>query len=61
MKERACRKCRRLTTESICPNDGSNNLGRDWSGLIVIIDPERSSVARSLGVKNAGRYALRVS
>ena len=60
MKERACRKCRRLTVESFCPNDHSTSLSERWSGLVVVLDPERSSVARTLGVKNAGRYALRV-
>jgi DNA-directed RNA polymerase subunit E" len=45
---------------SSCPNDGSNDLGDRWSGLIVVLDPEHSSVAQTLGVKNAGRYALRV-
>jgi DNA-directed RNA polymerase subunit E" len=45
---------------SSCPNDNSNNLSDQWSGLIIILDPGRSSVAQTLGVKNAGRYALRV-
>ena len=61
MKERACRKCRRLPSESTCPDDHSNNLSDSWSGLIVILDPVRSSVAQALGVKGAGRYALRVT
>ena len=46
--------------ETPCPNDGSNNFSDQWSGLIVILNPQHSSVAHSLGVKNAGRYALRV-
>jgi DNA-directed RNA polymerase subunit E" len=60
MREKACRKCRRLTTGPACANDGSSNLSEQWTGLIVILDPERSSVAKTLGVRNAGRYALKV-
>jgi DNA-directed RNA polymerase subunit E" len=60
MKEHACRKCRRLTTESKCPSDGSKDLSNDWSGLIVILDAARSEVARALGITTPGRYAFSV-
>ena len=61
MKELACRKCRALTTEKVCPNDGSTELSNEWSGLIVIIDPEKSQVAKTLNITKPGRYALKVS
>lgn len=61
MKELACRKCKMLTNEKACPNDGSTELSNEWSGLIIIIDPERSQVAKTLGIVKAGRYALKVS
>jgi DNA-directed RNA polymerase subunit E" len=61
VKELACRKCRTLTTEKSCPNDGSTELSNEWSGLIIIINPEYSLVAKTLGITKAGRYALKVS
>ena len=61
MKELACRKCRMLTSEKTCPNDGSTELSNEWSGLIIIINVERSQVAKTLGITKAGRYALKVS
>ena len=61
MKELACRKCRTLTTEKACPNDGSTELSNEWSGLVIIINPEKSQVAKTLGIVKAGRYALKVS
>jgi DNA-directed RNA polymerase subunit E" len=61
VKELACRKCRTLTTEKACPNDGSTELSNEWSGLIIIINPEQSLVAKTLGITKAGRYALKVS
>jgi DNA-directed RNA polymerase subunit E" len=61
MKELACRKCRMLTSEKTCPNDGSTELSKEWSGLIIIINPERSQVAKTLGIAKPGRYALKVS
>lgn len=61
MKELACRKCRTLTTEKVCPNCGSTELSHEWSGLIIIINPEKSQVAKTLAITKAGRYALKVS
>ena len=60
MRESACRKCKRLTSASACPIDGSRSLTKDWSGLIVILDPDHSEVARTIGVKTPGRYAYLV-
>ena len=61
MKELACRKCRMLTTEKACPNDGSTELSKEWSGLVIIINPEKSQVAKTLAIVKPGRYALKVS
>jgi DNA-directed RNA polymerase subunit E" len=61
MREMACRKCRTLTTEKTCPNCGSTEFSNEWSGLIIIIDPARSQVARTLTIVKPGRYALKVS
>ena len=61
MKELACRKCKTLTTEKACPNDGSTELSNEWSGLIIVLDPKNSKVAETLAIKTPGRYALKVS
>lgn len=61
MRELACRKCKMLTTEKACPNDGNTELSNEWSGLIIIISPEKSQVAKTLAITKPGRYALKVS
>jgi DNA-directed RNA polymerase subunit E" len=35
-------------------------MSEDWSGLIIILDPEKSEIAKKLGVKAKGKYAVRV-
>ncbi|MDA4128111.1 MAG: DNA-directed RNA polymerase, subunit E'' [Thaumarchaeota archaeon] len=60
MKELACRRCKMLTSSRTCPNDGSKNLSEQWSGLIVVLEPAKSKVARTLGILAPGRYALNV-
>ncbi len=58
--EKACRKCRAITRENRCPVCGSDDLSVNWSGMIIIIDPEKSEVAKMIGAKAPGRYAINV-
>ena len=59
-KELACRECRALTTGKKCPVCGSTNLTENWSGVVIILDPENSEVAKMMGVAKPGRYAVEV-
>jgi DNA-directed RNA polymerase subunit E" len=33
---------------------------RNWSGFLIIVDPEKSDIAKELGITLPGEYALRV-
>jgi DNA-directed RNA polymerase subunit E" len=61
VREYACRKCKSLASGKICPTCNSTDLSKDWAGLIIILDPEKSEVAKSLNISKSGKYALRVS
>ncbi|MFB0543199.1 MAG: transcription elongation factor subunit Spt4 [Candidatus Bathyarchaeia archaeon] len=60
MSERACKNCRLLSRERICPNCRGSDLSEDYTGLIIILDAENSELAKMAGLKGNGRYALRV-
>jgi len=55
----ACRKCKRLTKEKMCPFCGSMDLTTSWKGSLIILDTE-SEIAKMLDIKEKGRYALYV-
>jgi len=59
---KACRQCRFLMekTENRCENCNSTDLSEDHSGVVIIIDPEKSEIAKRLNVTKPGQYALRV-
>ncbi|MDW8092108.1 MAG: transcription elongation factor subunit Spt4 [Nitrososphaerota archaeon] len=59
-RERACRSCKAITSGEKCGVCGSTNLSFQYSGLIIMIDPERSEISKILGISSQGRYALRV-
>ena len=48
MTDKACRECHFISHGSICPNCKASNLSDDFSGVVVIIDPERSAIARAM-------------
>lgn len=58
--EWACRNCRLIIAKNLCPDCKTTNASDDWLGEVIILDPEKSQIAQSMGIKNPGRYALRV-
>ncbi len=58
--EKACRQCHVVTVGTLCPKCKTATLSDDYSGVVIIIDPEQSEIAKVMGLKDRGRYALRV-
>jgi DNA-directed RNA polymerase subunit E" len=58
-----CRECHRVqdsTEIDSCEACGSTSLTEDWAGYVVISHPEKSAIAKEMGVTEPGRYALKV-
>ena len=60
MAELVCKECHRLVSGQVCEACNSTSFTSDWSGYVVIIDPLKSKIAKKLGVKLPGKYALKV-
>ncbi len=60
MSEKACTNCHFLTRENVCPRCKNTVLSDDYSGIAIIIEPEGSAIAKAMGIKEKGRYALKV-
>lgn len=60
MSEKACANCHFITKENICPRCKSTNLSDDFGGLLIVIEPEESAIAKAMNIKEKGRYALKV-
>jgi DNA-directed RNA polymerase subunit E" len=60
MREKACTNCHFITKENVCTKCKSTNLSEDFSGIVVMFDPENSSIAKTMKIKEKGRYALKV-
>ena len=60
MSEKACSSCHFLTKEGTCPKCRTHSLSDDFSGLVIVFDPENSVIAKAMNIKEKGRYALKV-
>ncbi|MDW8072738.1 MAG: transcription elongation factor subunit Spt4 [Nitrososphaerota archaeon] len=47
-------------TGNKCENCGSTNLTTSYSGIIIMIKPESSELAKLLGIEKPGKYAIKV-
>jgi len=59
MSFKACRLCKTITEENQCPNCKSTDLSEDFEGVLIIIDPEESQIAKKLKISKEGQYALK--
>lgn len=59
---KACVNCKILVPlkVEICPSCGSRDFTEDWEGIVIILDPEKSELAKAMGKDKPGRYALKV-
>lgn len=57
----ACRECRYIihTKEKACPKCGGE-LSEKYSGMIIVLEPERSEIAKAVELNAVGSYAIRV-
>jgi len=57
---RACRNCKSVTDENVCPVCKGTEFSDDYSGILVVLDPENSILAQKLEAKEPGTYALKI-
>ena len=57
----ACRKCKRVTTEKVCPSCISSDLTPDWNGVVLVVDPTNSEISKTLAITQKGKYAIKVT
>ena len=59
--DKACKKCRLIIAQGdTCPVCGSTELTGKWHGYIVVLNSEKSNIAKKLDIKVNGTYALSI-
>ena len=61
MRKKACKKCKLFVEGDQCPICKNNQFATNWKGRINIIDANKSSVAKKIGLNVKGDYAIKVA
>lgn len=59
----ACKSCGALAPRNsrVCPVCGSTDLTDSWEGIMAIVSPESSEIAKELGIDKPVLIALRAA
>ena len=60
MKKKVCKDCRIFVDGKECPVCKGQSFTTNWKGRIAILDPRKSDVAKRVGIKKKGEYAIKV-
>ncbi|MFC1801601.1 transcription elongation factor subunit Spt4 [Nanoarchaeota archaeon] len=60
MKRKVCKKCKLFVEGDECPICHTSQFSNNWQGRIFINDPNRSEIAKKLGITVKGEYAIKV-
>lgn len=60
MAKKACKKCKILVEGNVCPICKGNQFVDNWKGRVFIMNPEKSEIAKKIGIKVKGEYAIKV-
>ncbi len=58
-KQKACKICNTIYEGEKCPHCGSKEFSESFKGRIVVLDPEKSDIAKKLEIKSKGNFALK--
>ena len=56
----ACKICKKIYMDSPCPQHGDSHMSDEWFGFLIINDTENSIIAKTAGITEPGRYAIKV-
>ncbi|MBS3094521.1 hypothetical protein J4474_02550 [Candidatus Pacearchaeota archaeon] len=59
VKQKACKICNKIYTGDKCPKCDSKESTDNFKGRIVLLDPEKSEVAKKLNLNSKGNFAIK--
>lgn len=59
MKQKACKLCNTIYEGDKCPKCGSKEYGESFKGRIVVLNAEKSEIARKINLKEKGNFAIK--
>ena len=58
-KEKACKVCNKIYEGGECPNCGSKEFTNTIKGRLIVVNPEKSEIAKNLKINGKGVFAIK--
>ena len=58
-KEKACKICKKIYEGDKCPKCDSKEVTESFKGRIVVLNPEKSEIAKKLKINDKGNFAIK--
>jgi DNA-directed RNA polymerase subunit E" len=58
--KKVCKSCRIFVSGSQCPLCKNSSFTETWKGKIIIMDADKSEIAKKVSIKAKGEYAIKV-
>jgi DNA-directed RNA polymerase subunit E" len=59
VKQKACKICKLIHEEDKCPKCGSSEKTEGFKGKIMVLNPEKSEVAKRININEKGEFAIK--
>jgi DNA-directed RNA polymerase subunit E" len=59
VKKKACKNCKVFVKGSECPLCKSTDFTTSWKGRVIVTNVEKSDIAKKMGIKVKGEYAIK--
>jgi len=59
-KDKVCKKCKLFVDGVVCPVCKGNQFSTVYQGKLNILDSEKSFIANEIGIKEKGKYVIKV-
>jgi len=60
MSKKVCKTCKLFVESNECPLCKGNQFTESWKGRVIILDAEKSHIAKFMNIKSKGEYAIKV-
>jgi DNA-directed RNA polymerase subunit E" len=60
IKKNVCKNCKMFYEGNTCPGCKSSQKATTWKGRINVLNPNKSDIAKKMGIEVKGEYAIKI-
>jgi DNA-directed RNA polymerase subunit E" len=57
--KKVCKKCKVFVEDDKCPICQGTQFTTSWKGRVIVLKPEESEIAKKMGIKEKGTFAIK--